>query len=363
MHNLQLSDEQSMVQETVAKFVQDVAAPKALELDEHRQFAGEVFAVLAETGLLGAAVGEDAGGAGLGLLSLVVALEEIAQGCTSTARLFLTQGGIVARALEGIDAAGEALGAVLMGESLVGWVGPENGVRAARDGDGWVLDGTADHVTAATEAKQLLVAAVTEDGTPVLALVDAGVATVEPTLSLGFRATAPGRVTFASAAVAADAVLAEGDAARDALRRAELAALVGGAALATGSALASAELGRKHTEERIAFGKPLARQQAVGHKLTESLRRAHAARHLAWHAARLADAGEDAFEIGRMARLSALDAAVYSADESIQVHGGYGFTVEYHVERHYRDAKTLEVLDGGALALRDELTRSLAALA
>src|SRR5690606_19623568 len=111
--------------------------------------------------------------------------------------------------------------------------------------------------------------------------------------------------------------------------------------------------------ERVAFGKPLLQQQAVAHKLVEAARRTEAARHLTWHAARLADAGEDAAEAASRARLTAIDALLFAADEGIQVHGGYGFTVEYHVERHYRDAKTLEVLEGGTLRLRDALAGSV----
>ncbi len=363
MHNFQLSEEQTMVLETVRKYVQDVAGPQALEHDEHRKFVGEAFADLAETGMLGAAIGEDAGGAGLGMLSLVVAVEELAKGCTSSARLFLNSGGQCAMALEGIDAAADLLGGVLMGESTMGFVGPEWGVTFAEDGGSLIVDGVAEPVTAATEAQQFLVCARSESGDAALVLVPAASATVEPSASLGFRATAPGKVVCAAVTVAGDAVLARGADAEAAFRRAALASQIGGAALAVGSALASIEHSRRHTSERIAFGKPLARQQAVGHKLVESRRRALAARHLAWHAARLVDLGEDAQETAWFARLSALDAAVHAADEAIQVHGGYGYTVEYHVERHYRDAKTLEVLDGGSLAPRDALDACLAAQA
>ena len=114
-------------------------------------------------------------------------------------------------------------------------------------------------------------------------------------------------------------------------------------------------MGRRHATERIAFGKPLIQQQAVAHKLAESRRHAEAARQLVYHAARLADAGDDAREIAVMAKLAACEAAVYAADEGIQILGGYGFTVEYHVERHYRDAKTLEVLELGRSELLDTL--------
>ena len=262
-------------------------------------------------------------------------------------------------ALEGLEAAAEVLGAVLMGEATVAFVGPEWGVQLAADGGSLLLDGVAEPVTAATAAQQFLVCARTESGEAALVLVPAASARVEASASLGFRAAAPGKVLFAAVALDADAVLARGADAEAAFRRAGLASQIGGAALAVGSALASVEHARRHSGERIAFGKPLARQQAVGHKLVESRRRALAARHLTWHAARLVDLGEDAQETAWFARLSANDAAVHAADEAIQIHGGYGYTVEYHVERHYRDAMTLEVLDGGSQAPRDALDACL----
>ncbi|MEY2983258.1 MAG: hypothetical protein RL562_3485 [Planctomycetota bacterium] len=360
MHNLTLSDELSMIQDTVRKLVQDVVDPAALEHDEHRQFVRPAFEALAETGLFGAAIAEEDGGAGLGLLSLVVACEELGRACGSTGRLFATQAGTAARALAGLADAADVMEAVLMGETIVGFVGLEHGVAAVLDGAAASVDGTARFVTGAGEAGLLLVAAATADG-PVLCAVDPSACAIEGHAhGLGYRAAAPAQVVFAHAA---GRVLASGADAEAAIARAGIATDIGAAALAAGSAFASVELGRRHTAERIAFGKPLAKQQAVGHKLVEGLRRAEAARQLAYQAARVADAGGDAAGLAAMARLTAVDAAVHAADESIQVHGGFGYTVEYHVERHYRDAKTLEVLDGGACAVRDVLAARLGALA
>lgn len=360
MHNFELSDEQTMIQETVRKLVTDVIEPQALENDEHGRFVRTAFDGLAELGLLGIAIEEGSGGAGLGMLSFVVALEEIARGCGSTARLLLSQCGLCGLALQGLPAATDALGELASGAAIGAFVGPEFGIGATADGDGYVLEGQAGCVTAATEAKLLVVAARLA-GAPALFVVPAASAAIAPVAALGYRASAPGSVGFARVRVTAASLVATGADAVAALARASNAALIGGAAIAVGSAFASVEHARRHTEERIAFGKPLARQQAVGHKLVEALRRAQGARHLCWHAARLVDLGQDAVDVARNAKLSALDAAVLAADEGIQVHGGYGYVVEYHVERHYRDSKALEVLDGGCLVLRDALAASLAA--
>src|SRR5262245_47298869 len=100
-HNLDLSDEQTLIRDTVDGFVAAQAAPRALQHDEHREFVADNFAQLAELGLLGLPVAESAGGAGLGALTFAVALETIARGCGSTARLLLSQAGLCGKALEG----------------------------------------------------------------------------------------------------------------------------------------------------------------------------------------------------------------------------------------------------------------------
>ena len=132
-------------------------------------------------------------------------------------------------------------------------------------------------------------------------------------------------------------------------------AWLGTAAAAVGGGGGACEQARKHAGERIAFGKPLLAQEAVQLKLVEARRQLEGARHLAFHAARLADLGQVATEPALQARIAAVDAMVFAADEAIQIQGGFGYTVEYHVERHYRDGKTLEVLDGGNVALKNRL--------
>lgn len=358
-HNFELSEDQTMVLDTLRKLVQDQAEPQALEHDEHCRFVRGNFDQLAEMGMLGLPVGEDSGGAGMGWLTFAVGLEEISAACGSTGRLWLSQAGLCAVALEG-SSKGDLCAELAAGEKIGAWIGPECGVRCDADGDGYRLSGCAAMVTAATEAAVFVVAASDAEGVPQLFVLDASAVAVEPVAALGFRASAPGSVALDGVAVAADALAASGTAAEAALARASLAAMIGGGAIACGMARASVEASRRHTSERQAFGKPLFAQQAVQHKLVESLRMTQSARHGVYHAARLADRGEDATREAMMAKLDAVEAAVLSADEGIQVHGGYGYVVEYHVERHYRDAKTLELMDGGAEKLRDSIAAGMA---
>lgn len=351
MHNFELSDEHQMVLETVRKFVTDVAEPQALECDEHGRFVRAQIDQLAELGMLGLPIAEADGGAGMGWVATVVALEEIGGACSSTARMLAMQAGVCGAALSGVAAAKALLGELAGGQKLACWVGPEHGVKAKVSGSGCALDGCAQALTAATEADVLVVAAKL-DGELVLASLPRSGAQVSAQRALGFRAAAPGSATFNAAAAT---ILARGADATAACERAATAACLTAAAIACGLAQASHRATKRHAGERIAFGKPLTAQQAVAHKLVDMRRRAQAARHSTYHAARLLDAGQDAREAAWLAKIEATEAAVHAADEGIQVHGGYGYVVEYHVERHYRDAKMLEVCDGGLEALRDKL--------
>lgn len=354
MHNFELTEEQQMVLETVAKFAQDVAEPKALEHDEHAQFVRPQLEQLAELGMLGLPIAEDDGGAGMGFVATIVALERIAAACGSTARLVAAQAGVCGSALGGVAAGKALLGELATGSKLVAWIGPEHGVRASGDASAVTLEGDADLITGATEVDVFVVAATAASGS-VLCVVPRTAVTVVAVPALGFRASAPGAVQLRKAAATALVAGEEADAAID---RAHVAACLTGAAIACGLAQASHQQAARHAGERVAFGKPLMALQAVAHKLVGVRRRLQTARHLTYHAARLLDAGTDAREASWFAKIEAVEAAVFAADEGVQIHGGYGYVVEYHVERHYRDAKTLEVLEGGFEPLRDWLAAS-----
>lgn len=350
MHNLQLTEDQELIVETVRKYIADAVAPVVLEHDEHRTFARAEFDGLAELGMFGLLTSEDSGGAGMGLLPYAAALEAVGEQCSSLARLFIGQSQC-ALALESV--ASDALEGVMMGSTLAVFVGPEHRVTIA-DGK---ATGTVELLPGAGEANTLLVTA-TDNGETVLAQVDPGATAREALRSLGLASSAPARVDLTGAAAE---IIARGEAAQSAIDGARRAAWIGVAAAAVGGGKACVEAAKKHAGERIAFGKPLLAQHAVVRKLVESRQGVDAARHLVCHAARLFDSGLDGRESALQARVSAVDAMVHAADEAIQILGGYGYTVEYHVERHYRDGKTLEVLDGGSGQLRDQLAECVLA--
>jgi len=339
MHNLQLTEDQEMVVDTVRKLVADAVAPKVQGLDEHRTFVRDWFDGLAELGVYGLSLAEDKGGAGMGLLPYVAALESIGEHSGSLAQLWIGQ----MQCVLALEAAGADCDELAAGAKLAAFVGPEHGFTFA-DGK---LTGAAELVPAAMQADVLVVVA-----GPSLVQVDASACQRDELRSLGLNSAGCGRVTCDGVAATE---LASGEGACKATGRAQLAGYLGVAAAAVGGGVGSIAASKKHAGERIAFGKPLLAQQAVQRKLVECGRAVEGARQLAWHAARIADLGQDAADAAMQARIAAVDAMVLAADEAIQIHGGFGYTVEYHVERHYRDAMTFDVLDGGNNALRDRL--------
>lgn len=346
MHNLQLTEDQDIVVDTVRKFVADTVAPVVQDADEHRRELREEFAALAELGMFGLLVAEANGGAGMGLVPFAAALEAMGAQSSSLARLWIEQ----AQAAAALEAAGhDLLEAVVTGAVPVSFVGAEHGLTVAAGR----VSGTAAVVVGGAAAGRFVVAARDATG-PVLALVDGGAVQRQPLNCLGLASAGCVQVTFAAAEAV---ILLSGAAAQQAIDSACLVGWVGVAACAVGGADACIAAARKHAGERIAFGKPLLVQQAVQRKLIECRRQVEAARQLTWHAARLHTLGQDAVDTALHARIAAVDALVVAADEAIQIHGGFGYTVEYQVERHYRDGKMLEVLDGGSNRLRDDLAQ------
>lgn len=340
MHNLQLTEDQEMVVDTVRKLVADTVAPNAQELDEHRTFVRPWFDELAELGVYGLSLAEDNGGAGMGFVPYVAALESIGEHSGSLARLWIGQMQVVLA----MEQAGADLDELAAGAKLGVFLGAEHGFTISEG----KLTGAAEIVPGALEADVLVVAA--QDGQDLaLVQVDAAACEREPVHALGLNSAACGRVRCDGVPGAALPNAAA------AIARAELVGLLGVAAASVGGATGSIQAAKKHAGERIAFGKPLLVQDAVQRKLVESGRAASAAQQLTWHAARLSDLGEAAAEVAIEARIAAVDAMVLASDEAIQIHGGFGYTVEYHVERHYRDAAVFDVLDGGSGKLRDRL--------
>jgi alkylation response protein AidB-like acyl-CoA dehydrogenase len=368
-----LTEEQGMIRDVVREFATGELGPTAHQLDVEARFPRQAWPKLAALDLLALAVPAEVGGAGGGDLTFVVAIEELARVCGSTAAALVAHatlglGPIVAA---GDDAQRRRWLADLVGGQRFATLalsqaeasGDDLGVVASRRGDAWVLSGERNAVLGGAHADTFVVPARIESGGDIALFVlgrdAAGLAVTPAPTGLGLRGLGFATVACRDVAVGADAQLGDPDAARAALGGALAAAWVGFGAVAVGVAQGAFERALRYARERPQFDKLIVEHESVQWHLADAALDVHAAR-LAVHDAAVArDAGAPSRRQAAMAKVIATEAATRVCDRAVQVHGGYGYITEFHVERYYRDAKACEVACGGSDALRRLVVREL----
>ena len=375
----ELTDEQRALRNTVREFAEAEIAPHAAEWDRTHAFPTDAIRKLGELGVMGIPFPEEYGGLAAGAVAMAAVIEELARIDSSVA---VTVGADCSLAGEPVLlfgteeqkqrwlvplARGETLGAFASTEPNSG-----SDVRAAtttarRDGDGWVINGTKAFTTnAGTELSAfVIVTAQTplDGGTRLSTFVvptDApGFEPQQPYRKLGWHASDTRELVFADCRVPADALL--GPLGKGA--RVFLTALDGGrvgiAAMSVGLAQGALEQATAYAKERLAFGAPIARQQAVYAKLADLKTQIAAARLLTYRAAALKEAGHPFTEEAAAAKLFASELAVRAAEENLQIHGGFGYIEESPVPRFYRDAKVLTIGEGTSEILRYVIARQM----
>ena len=375
----ELTDEQRALRDTIREFAEAEIAPHAAEWDERHVFPTETIRQLGELGAMGVAFPEEYGGLEAGAVAQAVVVEELARIDSSVA---VTVGANASIAGEPILLFGTEeqkqrwLVPLARGEHIGAFASTEPGggsdVRAAttvaRREDGcWVLNGAKAFTTnAGTDLSAFcIVTARTEaDGGGALStlIVPTGTPGYEPQKpyrKLGWHASDTRELVFADCRVPDDAVL--GPLGKGA--RVFLTALDGGrigvAALAVGLAQGALEQAMAYAKERIAFGAPIARQQAIHFKLADLKTQIEAARLLTYRAAALKEAGQPITEAAAVAKLFASEVAVRAAEENLQIHGGFGYIEESPVPRFYRDAKVLTIGEGTSEILKYVIARQM----
>jgi alkylation response protein AidB-like acyl-CoA dehydrogenase len=358
----ELTDEQREIRELARRFADERIAPHAADWDRDHAFPREVFAALGELGLMGVCVPVEHGGAGADFLSYVLVLEELSRADagagvtvavhTSACTLpLLAHGG--ERWVPPL-AAGEEIGAFALTE-------PGSGSDAAamrtRAGGGR-LTGTKQWVTNGSHAATFLVFA--REGDAVSAFVVRagadGFAVTREAEKMGLHSSSTADLAFQD--TPAERLGPAGAGMRIALGTLD-GGRIGIAAQAVGIAQAALELATAYARERAAFGGPIARFQAIQHKLADMQTEIEAARALTWRAARLKQAGRPHTVEGAQAKLFASAVARRQTGEAIQVLGGYGYTREFPAERYYRDAKVTEIYEGTSEIQRLVIARAL----
>jgi alkylation response protein AidB-like acyl-CoA dehydrogenase len=362
-----LSGEQRELRDLVRTLARERIAPRAAEIDASHEFPWDVVELYRENDVFGLFHEEEFGGLGTGVLLSLVAIEEVAKVCATSAVILAVQElGSLGLKLAGSEeqrerwlprlASGEWLGAYALTESGSGSDSAAMRTTSRREGDSYVLDGSKRFITNAGVAHLYTVFAKTDPSAGHAGisafLVEAdtpgfAVARLEP--KLGIAGSTTGELVFDSCRVPAENLLGEeGEGFRIAMRILDRSR-PGVAAQALGIAQGATDYALEYARTRVTMGRPIAEHQLIQAKLADMETECEAARGLLYRFGRMADEGVDGPELTKasaMAKLKCGDVAMAVTTEAVQVLGGYGYIKEYPVERFMRDAKITQIYEG-----------------
>ena len=363
--SFELTEEAQSVREMVRDFAESEIRPVAAQIDETHEFPAENTKKMAELGLLGMFVPEAHGGAGMSYLAYVVAIEELSRVCASHGVIASVNNSLVCYPLMQYAtdaqkqrwltplAKGELLGAYCLTEPNAGSNAANQQTTAVLDGDTWVLNGSKIFITNAGPADVLITYAATDKAlgpkgiSAFIVPADApGVRKGKKEHKLGIHASDTREIFYENCRIPRDLLLGEVNKGYGIA----LATLGGGrigiAAQALGIAQAAVEAATKYANERTQFDKPIGEFDAIRTMLADSMVELETSRLLVYQAAWLRDQGRPHTKEASVAKWHASEAATKCANLAIQVHGGYGYLSEFHVERYWRDARICEIYEG-----------------
>ena len=376
--NFQFTEEQLAVQAAARDFAQTELLPGVIERDEHQKFPAEQVKMMGELGFLGMMVDPKYGGGGMDAVSYILAMEEISKIDASASVVMSVNNSLVCWGLENFGteeqkqkyltklATGEVIGAFCLSEPEAGSDATSQRTTAEDKGDYYLLNGTKNWITNGSTASVYIVMAQTNPEKKhrgINALIverDMEGFVVGPKENkLGIRGSDTHSLMFTDVKVPKENRIGE-----DGFGfKFAMATLAGGrigiAAQALGIASGAYELAVKYAQERKAFGVEIAKHQAIQFKLAEMATNIEAARLLCLQAAYDKDTHQDYTKSGAMAKLFASKVAMETTVEAVQVHGGYGFVKEYHVERLMRDAKITQIYEGTSEIQKIVISREL----
>jgi len=360
-----MNDTHEMLRQTCRDFADAQLTPIAGELDREHRYPAEQIAAMGELGLMGIAISDDWGGAGMDALAYAIAMEEISRGCASTGVIMSVNNSLYCDPVSkfGNDeqkatwltpfASGEKLGCFGLSEPGNGSDAAAASTTAIREGNEWVLNGTKAWITNAHDAHAAIVIATTDKSLKHKGLSAFLVPTDAPGFSLGkkedklgIRASSTGNLIMEGVRVPhANLLGSEGDGFKIAMTTLD-GGRIGIASQALGIAQASLECAIAYAQERKTFNVPIAKHQSIQIKLADMATRVESARLLTHRAAALKSNGEPYTKEAAMAKLVASEAATANSHAAIQVLGGMGYVTDMPAERHYRDARITEIYEG-----------------
>jgi butyryl-CoA dehydrogenase len=363
---MNLTEEHEMIRESVRSFAEDVLEPRAIDLDRSGEWPEDIIEGMAELGLFGIPFSEEYEGVGLDDLAYSIAVEELARVDGSAALTLAAHISLGTYPIYnwGTDeqkkaylpdlCAGRSLGAFGLTEPNAGSDAKGTQTTAVLDGDEWVLNGQKIFCTNGGYSKSVIATAVTDKDAPGTHGISAFIVPSDaPGFVLGTKEDKLGvrwsdtHVIFLDdCRIPKGNILGEPGGGFRLFMRTLDGGRISIGAMALGLAQGAMERAIKFANERIAFGAPIAKLQAIQNRIADMATEIHAARLMVYEAAQLKIEGKPYSRESAMAKLYASEAAMRATDSAIQVHGGYGYTNEYHVERLYRDAKLTTIGEG-----------------
>ena len=376
--NFTLTDEQQAVRDAARDFAQKQLLPGVIARDRDMIYPTEEVKQMAEMGFLGMMVKPDYGGGGMDTMSYVLALEEISKVDASCAVIMSVNNSLVCWGIEAYGneeqkqkylpklASGEWLGAFCLSEPGAGSDATSQRTTAEEKEDHYLLNGTKNWITNGGKASLQIVMAqshteLQHKGINTLIVESSwpGVSIGAKEDKLGIRASDTHSIMYSDVKVPKENRIGpDGFGFKYAMSTLD-GGRIGIAAQALGIAAGAYELALKYAQERQAFGKPIMEHQAIAFKLAEMATEIEAARLLVYRAAKVKDMGMDYSTVSAMAKLFASETAMKHTVQAIQIHGGYGYVKEYHVERLMRDAKITEIYEGTSEIQRMVISRSV----
>ncbi|MFY8034112.1 MAG: acyl-CoA dehydrogenase [Flexibacteraceae bacterium] len=376
--NFTLTEEHLAVQQAAREFAKTELLPGVIERDEHQKFPTEQVKKMGELGFLGMMVSPEYGGGGMDTISYVLAIEELSKVDASASVIMSVNNSLVCAGIEKYGneeqkrkylprlASGEIIGAFCLSEPEAGSDATSQHTTAVDMGDHYVINGTKNWITNGSTASVYLVIAQTnielkhkginafivERDTP-------GFTVGLKENKLGIRGSDTHSLMFTDMKVPKENRIGPDGFGFNFAMSVLNGGRIGIAAQALGIASGAYELALNYSKERKAFGKPIHQHQAIAFKLADMATNIDAARLLCLRAASLKDAGQDFARAGAMAKLFSSQVAMDTTVEAVQVHGGYGFVKEFHVERLMRDAKITQIYEGTSEIQKVVISRDL----
>ena len=369
--DFKLTEEQELVRKNMREFAVRYVDPIAAEIDENSRHPAELFRKLAEGGWMGIPIPQQYGGAGSDFLTHIIAVEEISRSCSSTGFTLSFHAGIIGMSLNLFGneeqkkkylvplAKGQHMGAFALTEPGAGTDVMAVSTTAVRDGNGYVMNGTKTFVSNGPLADTYIVFCWTDKSAGKKGMsafiIPRDTTGLKPGVhfkKMGLRSSQTSEVVFKECPIPRENLLGQEGAGLVMAMTGFDHGRIGIAAQAIGILQAALDESIRYAKERVQFGNPIARQQAIAWMIADMATDLSAARFLAYHAAWLKDQNQPFGKEASMAKLFATEAAMKHTTQAVQIHGGYGYIKGVKVERLMRDAKIAEIYERTSEAQR-----------